>query len=136
MDNNEILTEKKINYKIHIFVSMFFIFIIVGIIAMIVNVDSASFKEQRLNRVASTFYKEIYYDKTGKTDAERAEYLKKYEEKGITFTISDLSKYSNDDILDDVSRYCDVLNSVVIVYPKSPFTNTSIETKVILECNK
>jgi hypothetical protein len=122
-------------FKVGLIIFGICIIIILFIIFLIINLDSEKTRINRLTKVASTFYSEFYYEQVATNDADRINSLQKSMEKGIVLTVADLSKFSNDAIFKEMSKECDLYKSRVIIYPKSPFSKISFDSKVELSCD-
>jgi len=123
------------NYKIGLLIIGFFFIVTLFILFLLLNIDSEKTRINRLNRIASNFYSEVYYEQVATNDAERTTTIQGYEDRGLVFTVSDLSKFSNDDIFKEINQECDLKKSKAIIYPKSPYSKVSFDTKVELVCD-
>ena len=95
-----------------------------------------------LTKMGETIYKDYYYEitKVDKTDEELKDYLKKFEEIGLSFNLVELSKYS-DESRDKIDAFlkdndCSKENTMVIIYPKDPFRKIDFNTEVKMDCEE
>ena len=94
-----------------------------------------------LNEMGSEVYAIYYYDEIAKekTDDELKAYLKKFEEIGLKFDLVQLSNYSDDyakkiDNFIRVHKDCSKEDTMVIIYPKEPYSSTDFTTEIQMEC--
>jgi len=96
----------------------------------------------KLYNVASEFYKDYYYQVVGNSDEERASYVSRFNETGITISLEDMVKYKLDDsesILNEFKNYktkanCDYENTQVIIYPYDPYGVEDFNIDATLVC--
>lgn len=94
-----------------------------------------------LNEMGSEVYAIYYYDEIAKekTADELKTYLKKFEEIGLKFDLVQLSNYSDDyakkiDNFIRVHKDCSKEDTMVIIYPKEPYSSTDFTTEIQMEC--
>lgn len=94
-----------------------------------------------LTLMGEQLYSEYYYkeESRGKSSEEMVEYLKKYETVGLKFDLTQLEKY-NDDYKKTIKKFikennnCKKDETMVIIYPKSPYTNKDFISEISLNC--
>lgn len=120
------------------------VFIILGLLIFVTfKGSSISEKEivSKLTDMGEKIYTEYYYPELskGKSEEEFAEFLKQFEKIGLKFNLTELEKY-NEDFKKDISKFkskektCNKENTMVIIYPESPYTSTSYSSEVKLDC--
>lgn len=120
------------------------VIIIVGF-ALFGKGSSMSTKEQyenTLKEMAKDFYENYYYERTGKNDEERKEFLSKYSTIGIKIDLENLGRYNGESnkekvaelVNPDNKNVCDAKNTRVIIMPKDSYKKTDYEIKLELDC--
>jgi len=121
------------------------IIVIVGAVAIFGNKSYGSKMEQyeaTLREMGKDFYENYYYERTGKSDEERKNFLSKYSSTGIKIDLENLGRYNGQsnkekvaELVDpDNKNVCDVKNTKVIIMPKEGYGKTDYEIKVELDC--
>lgn len=121
------------------------IIVIVGSVALFGKSHSMSTKEQyenTLKEMAKDFYENYYYERTGKNDEERKEFLSKYSTTGIKIDLENLGRYNGESnkekvaelVNPDNKNVCDAKNTRVIIMPKEGYKKTDYEIKLELDC--
>ncbi len=118
---------------------------VVGLLIFYLTKDLRLSKEEKIVRdltsMGENLYSEYYYLQisNGKTNEEVAEFLKKYETTGLKFNLTEMEKYS-DEYKEKISNFksknksCDKENTMIIIYPKSPYTKTDFFSEIKLDC--
>lgn len=119
------------------------IIILCLLITMVFSNSTMTEKEivNKLTNMGEVIYTQYYYPELskGKSEKEFAEYLRNFEEKGLKFSLTELEKYS-EDFKNSISKFrskektCNKENTMVIIYPESPYTSTSFSTEIKLDC--
>lgn len=118
---------------------------IVGAVFLFGNGSSMSNKakyEKTLREMGKDFYENYYYERTGKSDEERKEFLSKYSTTGIKIDLENLARYNGEsnkekvaDLVNpDNKNVCDAKNTRVIIIPKESYKKTDYEIKLELDC--
>jgi len=120
--------------KIFIFSLIFIIFIIVVSILtnVIENNNDKKSLEKALISLGERVYQDAYYDNLKKEPQD-------YETDGIKITLEDMFEIVNLNSEDyfynrKTKETCNVTNSYVRIYPKSPYTVNDYEIDYVLEC--
>ncbi|MBQ9024053.1 MAG: hypothetical protein IJ105_02390 [Bacilli bacterium] len=103
-----------------------------------VNKDEFS---NELTKMGETIYKDYYYEvtKIDKSDEELTNFLAKFKDIGLSFNLVELSKYS-DENKESINKFlisnkkCSKEKTMVVIYPKEPYTKTDFNTEVKLDC--
>lgn len=131
--------------KIILIIVLLIMLIGLGILIFILTEDLRLPKEEKivneLNSMGGQIYIEYYYPSilSGKNLDEVKEYLKDFETTGLKFNLTELEKYS-DEFKESVSNFkngdkkCDKSNTMVIIYPKSPYGKSDFTIGVKLDC--
>lgn len=98
--------------------------------------------ENILREMGKDFYENYYYERTGKSDEERKEFLSKYSTTGIKIDLENLARYNGEsnkekvaDLVNpDNKNVCDAKNTRVIIIPKEGYKKTDYEIKLELDC--
>lgn len=98
--------------------------------------------EDTLISMGRDFYENYYYDKTGKNDDERKDFLKKFEKQGIKINLDNLGRYDSSTNKEKLKEFvnptteesCNYQNTKAIIYPKGNFGKTDYDIEVILDC--
>lgn len=121
------------------------VIVIVGAVFLFGNSSTMSNKEQyekTLREMGKDFYENYYYDRTGKTDEERQNFLSKYSTTGIKIDLENLGRYNSEANKDKIAELinpdnknvCDAKNTRVIIIPKEGYKKTDYEIKIELDC--
>lgn len=122
------------------------IIVFISVIFLGIILFKGSSKEEMLKKhleeMGVEFYEELYYKQVGKTDEERAEFLKKFTDLGIKVNLDSLSRYNTEKNQSKISEFknpktneeCDKENSKVIIYPQEPFGQKDYRVEINLEC--
>ena len=115
-----------------------FLVLIIGLILLVPKLFKVQSKEGRLTELTKEFYS-YYYDEIGKTNDVK-KFLENYKDSGLKISLGDIEVYldgkhgsKGDYKLFDL---CDVDKTSVTIYPKEPYTKTSIEVKPNLSCKE
>jgi hypothetical protein len=119
------------------------VILIVGIFLIVMLTRGNQEKEltKELKSLGTEFYEDFYYVQSGSTTKEKKEILEKYTDLGIKVSLDSLSRYKideKDEILakfvnEKTNESCDTTNSMVTIYPQSPYgkSDYKIETKLV-----
>lgn len=127
--------------------------IIIGCIVIIALIVLAIFAFKNFNKVnldkslinmGKDFYENFYYNQIGKDDAEKKEFLQKYESIGIKVSLDNLERYDSGKNKEEVAKFknektgkeCDKTNTMVVIYPQDPYEKTSYRIESILSCEE
>lgn len=136
----------KINKKRMIIIISFVVLVILIAIVALLLVNRGDSQEKvftsRMEELGKDFYENFYYKQVGTTDEEKATFLQKYESIGIKVNLDNLARYNTTEsskILEEfinskTKTECNKNNTQVIIYPKSPYNQTSYEMEVKLDC--
>lgn len=119
--------------------------VIIGILLILINSnknnknnDNNSISEISLEDIitnkANTFYKEHYYNKIDKKDK-----LSAFESNGLSIKITDLVnfvKFTKEEKTTFDKKKCSYDESMVVIYPNSPFGENDYKLKIELSCQK
>jgi hypothetical protein len=91
--------------------------------------------------MGNEIYMSYYYPSvsSGKNLDETKEFLQKYETIGLKFNLTELEKYS-EDFSNKIKNFkngdksCDKTNTMVIIYPTSPYGKNNYNVQVSLDC--
>ena len=131
--------KKKISFVICIV-----ILLVIIIFMLFKNFGENLTLEQRLERISKEFYSEHYYKEVSKTynEKDKTTYLKQLESIGVKLSLDDLRRYrySNIDINKELEYFntatCDLLNTIVIIYPEDPYGETNYKIDIKLDCEQ
>ena len=105
-------------------------------------VDKNMFSDE-LDSMGKTIYQDYYYEITAvdKSEEELTNYLKKFTVIGLQFNLVELSKYNDEfnekiDIFLRNNKLCSKEKTMVIIYPKEPYSKSDFTTEVKLDCNE
>ena len=127
--------------------------IIIGCIVIVILIVLAIFAFKNFTKVnldkslinmGKDFYENFYYNQIGKDDAEKKEFLQKYESIGIKVSLDNLERYDSGKNKEEVAKFknektgkeCDKTNTMVVIYPQDPYEKTSYRIESILSCEK
>lgn len=127
--------------------------IIIGCIVITALIVLAIFAFKNFNKVnldkslinmGKDFYENFYYNQIGKDDAEKKEFLQKYESIGIKVSLDNLERYDSGKNKEEVAKFknektgkeCDKTNTMVVIYPQDPYEKTSYRIESILSCEE
>ena len=117
-----------------------------GFLILYFTKDLRISKEEKIVRdltsMGEEVYTELYYPSISKDSNIKSveNYLKSYEETGLKFSIAELEKY-NEDFSEKIEKFkigtkqCDKKNTMVIIYPKSPYKKTDYTLEIKMQCN-
>lgn len=131
--------------RVIIAVLIFLLMIVVSLIS--INVFGTSDYQEKMNKrleeVGKIYYEETFYNRF-ENNAERNEYLKKFEDLGFKVNLTSIiSSYKDSKERDKIvkkftpkkdSDKCDFDNSFVTIYPKSPYSKSDYKIDVKMEC--
>lgn len=135
------MNKKKVLSIIVLFIGL----VIIGMLIIYFTKDLRISKEEKIVRdltsMGEKLYSDYYYSQisSNKTTDEVISFLKKYETTGLKFNLSEMEKYS-DEYKEKISTFknkkklCDKENTMVIIYPKSPYTKTDFDSEIKLDC--
>ena len=127
--------------------------IIIGCIVIVILIVLAIFAFKNFTKVnldkslinmGKDFYENFYYNQIGKDDAEKKEFLQKYESIGIKVSLDNLERYDSGKNKEEVAKFknektgkeCDKTNTMVVIYPQDPYEKTSYRIESILSCEE
>lgn len=138
-----ILNNKKV-FVVSVVALILVVVVIVGAMFLFGN-GSLSTKakyENTLREMGKDFYENYYYERTGKNDEERKDFLSKYSTTGIKIDLENLARYNGESnkekvaelVNPDNKNVCDAKNTRVIIIPKDGYKKTDYEIKLELDC--
>ena len=93
-------------------------------------------------RMGNEIYSDYYYKivSVGKSEEQLNEFLEKFSTKGLKFDLVQLEKYSDEykDIIEDFTKAhkdCKKEETMVIIYPKSPYSSIDFTSEIQMNCN-
>ena len=133
-----------------VFLAIFLI--ILGFLIFVLVTDFGKKDEKdyvsEFTTIGEEAYSEYYYQvllKDKKTEAAVAEFLKGYETIGLSFDLAALRGYAinmnKEDYLPIIDEFlennkkCNENNTMVLIYPKSPYTNIDFTSEIKMNCN-
>jgi hypothetical protein len=133
--------------KKNIIIATSLVIILVVIIILCVKNNNSNSKEKEMNDKINSLVKEYYedylYNQIGTDYETRTEALKGYEQTGLNVSIYNLIRITNSKQLSEIEKIfvnpdtnekCDLNNSDVFIYPKSPYNKEDYEIKINLNC--
>lgn len=106
-----------------------------------INAKESNEFSSELQKMGETIYKDYYYEitKVDKTDEQLKSFLSKFETIGLQFNLVELSKYSDEnkatiDSFLNNNKKCSRENTMVIIYPKDPYTKIDFTTETKIDC--
>ena len=94
-----------------------------------------------LEKLGKSFYEDFYYVRNEESQEDIVEFIKQFEETGISVDLENISKVSTVDkkLIDSMinsktDKKCDVKESKVTFFPKAPYGKTDYDIKVELSC--
>lgn len=119
------------------------LFLIVLGTFLALTVGSTAFNlESELRVMGSDFYENFYYDQLNKSEEEKVKLLSQYSSIGLKVNVDNLVR-SNKEVNEEkvkgfinpkTKEECDLENTKVIIYPKSPYGKTDYDMEVQIEC--
>lgn len=109
------------------------IIVVIGILLLIISKISYSKKEKEIKSTLEKYaipYYHKYYDQLVKQD--NISSLERFVTEGIKIELETISK-DNDEVKEKFEN-CHSKNTIVIIYPESPFTKTDFKTSVEIDC--
>ena len=135
--------KKKLTQIIALAAGLVLVFIIVLLLTSGLRLSKEKKLENNLIKLGEQFYTEFYYESTKQSNPDRnmADYLKTFKKMGIGVSLNTLSTYS-DDVDEDIiksfenvnGKACDKEKTMVIIYPKEPYSKTDYTIEAKLEC--
>ena len=131
--------------KIVVKILLLILLIVVGLLIWFFTKDLRRSKEEKivndLTNMGNEIYMSYYYPSvsSAKNLDETKEFLKKYETIGLKFNLTELEKYS-EDFSNKIKNFkngdksCDKTNTMVIIYPTSPYGKNNYNVQVSLDC--
>ena len=131
--------------KILFVILLLILLIVVGLLIWFFTKDLRLSKEEKivndLTNMGNEIYMSYYYQSvsSGKNLDETKEFLQKYETIGLKFNLTELEKYS-EDFSNKIKNFkngdksCDKTNTMVIIYPTSPYGKNNYNVQVSLDC--
>ena len=131
--------------KILFVILLLILLIVVGLLIWFFTKDLRLSKEEKivndLTNMGNEIYMSYYYSSvsSGKNLDETKEFLQKYETIGLKFNLTELEKYS-EDFSNKIKNFkngdksCDKTNTMVIIYPTSPYGKNNYNVQVNLDC--
>lgn len=132
------------NKKIVVIILITIILTILGLLITLVIKGIPMTEENIVNKLTSMgeeIYINYYYPELSKdkTEEEVTNYLKQFDKIGLKFNLTELEKY-NETFKKNISEFksrdksCNKNNSMVIIYPQSPYLSTSFNIEIKLDC--
>ncbi len=131
--------------KILFVILLLILLIVVGLLIWFFTKDLRLSKEEKivndLTNMGNEIYMSYYYPSvsSSKNLDETKEFLQKYETIGLKFNLTELEKYS-EDFSNKIKNFkngdksCDKTNTMVIIYPTSPYGKNNYNVQVSLDC--
>lgn len=131
--------------KILFVILLLILLIVVGLLIWFFTKDLRLSKEEKivndLTNMGNEIYMSYYYPSVSsdKNLDETKEFLQKYETIGLKFNLTELEKYS-EDFSNKIKNFkngdksCDKTNTMVIIYPTSPYGKNNYNVQVSLDC--
>mgnify|MGYP004495412695 FL=1 len=123
-------------------VGIIFVFIFVFLVG---NGTIVFSKEKRLSNdfqmLGQKFYTDFYYEQvsTGKSKKEVSNFLSQFKEVGIKVSLGNIEKYNAKDNNKKIKKLeknkCSKTDSIVTIYPASPYGKNNYTLKVTLKCD-
>lgn len=127
--------------KLIVIISVIVGVLVLALASILVLINTKGYKEKLiqsdLRKMAEEFYS-YYYDENNK-DKKVKEYLEKYKDSGLGITLGDLKIYlesRNQNKKYDSKRLekCDVANTIVTVFPESPYGKKNFRLEFKISC--
>lgn len=140
---NEIIKFVKSDKRIVVTVIIILVLILLGTILAFTVGSSVAFNlESEMKEMGKDFYENFYYSELNKSEEDKKEFLSKFQSLGIKINLSNLARSNKKDNEEKIKNFvnpktkepCDLENSMVIIYPKSPFGQTDYSMEVKLVC--
>lgn len=131
------------NKRVLIAIGVILVIIIVVIVILVLPKENVEQNlENSLKEMGQDFYENYYYDQTGTTDEEKADFLSRYATIGIKINLDNLGRYNSEVnqekiaefVNPDTNESCDKENTRVIIYPKESYGKTDYDIEVELVC--
>lgn len=135
------------NNKKNIFylVILVILIIIFCVLLYLRNNNSTNQKDEikkYLETTVKDYYEEKYYDQVSSYTGDIEQFLKNFEDNGLTFSINTLinnniinqSEAEEKLVNKETKEKCDYEETKVILYPKKPYKKDSYKLKTILDC--
>lgn len=130
------------NKRLLIIIGVILIVIVIVLILLFTSKNEEKNLEGLLEEMGRDFYENYYYDQTGTTDEEKAEFLSRYATIGIKINLDNLGRYNSEAneekiaefVNPDTNESCDKENTRVIIYPKENYGKTDYDIEVELIC--
>ena len=94
-----------------------------------------------LEKLGKAFYEDFYYVRNAEAQEDIVEFIKQFEETGISVDLENIAKVSSVDqeLVDSMvnsktNKKCDNKGSKVTIYPKDPYGKTDYNIEVTLDC--
>ena len=121
-----------------------FLIIIGTILAFTVGSSTAYTLENELREMGKDFYENFFYDEFNSSESEREEFLAKYRTIGFKVNLSNLvrtNKKVNEEKVKNfvnpkTNEKCDMENTKVTIYPKSPYGKSDYDMEVEIVCGE
>lgn len=101
-------------------------------------------KEKRLSNdfqmLGQNFYTDFYYKQvsTGKSEKEVSNFLSQFKEIGIKVSLGNIEKYNTEENNKKIKKLekakCSKTDSIITIYPKSPYGKNDYTLKINLKC--
>lgn len=132
--------------KILLIIILLILLVIIGFLIFFFTNDLRLSDEEKIVNDLTSMGEEIYmsyyypYISSGKNLDEIKEFLQKYETIGLKFNLTELEKFSEDfsnkiKRINNAGKTCDKTNTMVIVYPTSPYGKNNYNIQISLDCN-
>ena len=124
-------------------VGLIFIFVFVFLVG---NGSIVFSKEKRLSRdfqmLGQKFYTDFYYEQvsTGKSEKEVSNFLGQFKEVGIKVSLGNIERYNTEENNKQIKKLkkakCSKTESIITIYPTSPYGKNNYTIKVDLDCEE
>lgn len=130
--------------KIILIILLSIVVIILGLLIFIFIKNNSVTEEQfvtKLNSIGSEIYSTYYYPNVtvGMSEEEIKTTLSKYETLGLKFSLDEVEKIDDEykKVIDNFinkNKQCSKEESMIIIYPQSPYTSDSFKIEVKIPC--
>lgn len=120
--------------------------IIFGFLSVIflknLNLKNEEQLSENIKNIGETVYSDYYYKivSVDKTKEQLDTFLEKFSEMGLSFSLEELEKYSDDykttfDEYIKINKNCNKSQIMVAIYPKNPYSKSDFTSEIRKECN-
>ncbi|MBO5182850.1 MAG: hypothetical protein J6B64_00390 [Bacilli bacterium] len=128
-----------------IIIMLILVLLILGFVIASFIKSTLGYGEERIVKELTSMGEEIYNDyyypsiSSEKSEEDISNFLKAYERIGLKFNLNELEKY-NSNFKEKISKFknnnkqCNKDDTMVVIYPKSPYGKTDYTLEIKLEC--